>query len=134
MPNISDRGTQMPSSPIRRLVPFAEEAKNKGVKVYHLNIGQPDIKTPKVAIEAMHGLDLDVVEYSHSAGIESYRKKLVKYYHNIGIHIDISQLMVTTGGSEAISLAFLSCLDMGDEVIVPELSTPTTTALPRPPA
>lgn len=120
MPNISDRGTQMPSSPIRRLVPFAEEAKNKGVKVYHLNIGQPDIKTPKVAIEAMHRLDLDVVEYSHSAGIESYRKKLVKYYHNIGIHIDISQLMVTTGGSEAISLAFLSCLDMGDEVIVPE--------------
>jgi aspartate aminotransferase len=120
MPKISKRGTQMPASPIRRLVPYAEEAKERGVKVYHLNIGQPDIKTPEVAIAAMHDLKMDVIEYSHSAGIESYRKKLVSYYKSIGINININQLMVTTGGSEAISLAFLSCLDPGDEVIVPE--------------
>ena len=120
MPNISNRGTQMPASPIRRLVPYAEEAKERGVKVYHLNIGQPDIKTPEVAINAMHQLKMDVIEYSHSAGIESYRKKLVTYYRGIGINININQLLVTTGGSEAISLAFLSCLDPGDEVIVPE--------------
>jgi aspartate aminotransferase len=120
MPNISKRGTQMPASPIRKLVPYAEEAKERGVKVYHLNIGQPDIKTPEVAINAMHDLKMDVIEYSHSAGIESYRKKLVTHYKGMGIHININQLMVTTGGSEAISLAFLSCLDPGDEVIVPE--------------
>jgi len=120
MPNISNRGKQMPASPIRRLVPFAEEAKERGVKVYHLNIGQPDIKTPKSAIDSMHNLKMNVIEYSHSAGIKSYRKKLIKYYNEIGIDINYNQLMITTGGSEAISLAFLSCLDPGDEVIVPE--------------
>lgn len=110
----------MPASPIRRLVPYAEAAKRKGTRVYHLNIGQPDIKTPEVAIESMHNLDLKVIEYSHSAGNESYRKKLAEYYQTIGIQINSNQLMVTTGGSEAISLTFLSCLDPGDEVIVPE--------------
>lgn len=120
MPSISHRGTVMPASPIRRLVPFAEQAKNKGIKVFHLNIGQPDIKTPQVALEAMHSLDLNVIEYGHSAGRESYRKKLSAYYKTKGININTDQLMITTGGSEAISLAFLSCLDVGDEVIVPE--------------
>jgi aspartate aminotransferase len=120
MPTISKRGSQMPASPIRRLVPYAEAAKNKGIKVYHLNIGQPDIRTPELAIEAMHNLNLPVVEYSHSAGIESLRKKLAKYYQSIGIDVDHNQIMVTTGGSEAISLTFLSCMDPGDEVIVPE--------------
>ncbi len=110
----------MPASPIRRLVPYAEAAKRKGTRVYHLNIGQPDIKTPEVAIESMHNLELKVIEYSHSAGNESYRKKLAEYYQTIGIQINSNQLMVTTGGSEAISLTFLSCLDPGDEVIVPE--------------
>ncbi|URW80177.1 pyridoxal phosphate-dependent aminotransferase [Xiashengella succiniciproducens] len=120
MPSISHRGTVMPASPIRRLVPFAEQAKNKGIKVFHLNIGQPDIKTPQVALEAMHSLDLNVIEYGHSAGRESYIKKLSAYYKTKGININTDQLMITTGGSEAISLAFLSCLDVGDEVIVPE--------------
>lgn len=120
MPIISNRGTVMPASPIRRLTPYAEEAKNKGVKVYHLNIGQPDIKTPKVAIESMHKLDMSIIGYSPSAGNKSYRKKLATYYQGIGIDVDSEQIMVTTGGSEAISLSFLSCMDMGDEVIVPE--------------
>ncbi len=120
MPIISNRGTVMPASPIRRLTPYAEEAKNKGVKVYHLNIGQPDIKTPKVAIESMHKLDMSIIGYSPSAGNKSYRKKLAAYYQGIGIDVDSEQIMVTTGGSEAISLSFLSCMDMGDEVIVPE--------------
>jgi len=110
----------MPASPIRRLVPYAEEAKKNGVKVYHLNIGQPDIQTPAVAFEAMHHLDMKVVEYSHSAGNESYRNKLALYYREMGVDINPNQLMITTGGSEAISLSFLSCLDIGDEVIVPE--------------
>jgi len=110
----------MPASPIRRLVPYAENAKKKGIKVYHLNIGQPDIKTPEVAIAAMHNLNLKVIEYSHSAGIESFRVKLAAFYQRIGIKVSSDQLMVTTGGSEAISLTFLSCLDTGDEVIVPE--------------
>ncbi|MGQ1945956.1 pyridoxal phosphate-dependent aminotransferase [Geofilum sp. OHC36d9] len=120
MPVISNRGTQMPASPIRRLVPYAEEAKKNGVKVYHLNIGQPDIQTPEVAFEAMHHLDMKVVEYSHSAGNESYRNKLAVYYREMGVDINPNQLMITTGGSEAISLSFLSCLDIDDEVIVPE--------------
>lgn len=120
MPIISNRGTEMPASPIRRLTPYAETAKNKGVKVYHLNIGQPDIKTPEVAIKAMHQLDMDIIGYSPSDGNESYRKKLSAYYQGIGIDVSSDQVMVTTGGSEAISLSFLSCMDMGDEVIVPE--------------
>lgn len=120
MPQIADRGVQMPESPIRKLVPYAEEAKKRGIKVYHLNIGQPDILTPEIAINAIKNIKMDVVEYSHSAGSESYRKKLTKYYQNIGIDITIGDLIVTTGGSEAISFAMLSCLNPGDEIIVPE--------------
>ena len=110
----------MPSSPIRKLVPYSEEAKSRGIKVYHLNIGQPDIKTPEVALDAAKNADLKVIEYSHSAGIESYRLKLAKYYQNINIDIDHNNLLVTTGGSEAITFAFMSCLNPGDEVIIPE--------------
>lgn len=120
MPNISDRGQQMPASPIRKLVPFAEAAKAKGTKVYHLNIGQPDIKTPEVALDAIRNIDLKVVEYSHSAGIVSYRKKLANMYQNIDINVDENEILVTAGGSEAITFAFLSCLNPGDEVIIPE--------------
>jgi len=120
MPTISKRGLQMPPSPIRKLVPYADAAKAKGIKVYHLNIGQPDIKTPEIAIEALHNLQMPVIEYSHSAGIASYRKKLTGYYAKHDIHITPEEVMITTGGSEAVSFAFLSCLDAGDEVIIPE--------------
>ncbi len=110
----------MPASPIRKLVPYSEEAKSRGIKVYHLNIGQPDIKTPEVALAAAKNANLKVIEYSHSAGIESYRRKLAKYYQNIDIDIDHNNLLVTTGGSEAITFAFMSCLNPGDEIIIPE--------------
>ena len=120
MPSISIKGNKMPESPIRKLVPFAEEAKRKGRKVYHLNIGQPDIPTPKVALDAIRNFNMEVVEYSHSAGIESYRKKLAGYYKGIGVDIDHTQLMITTGGSEAILFGLMSCFNPGDEVIVPE--------------
>ncbi len=120
MPTISNRGMNMPSSPIRKLVPYAEEAKRRGVKVYHLNIGQPDIKTPENALKAIKNLDVKVIEYSHSAGIESYRRKLAGYYQNIGIDVDHTDMLITTGGSEAITFAFMSCLNPGDEVIIPE--------------
>jgi len=120
MPNISDRGQQMPASPIRKLVPYAEAAKAKGTKVYHLNIGQPDIKTPEVALDAIRNIDLEVVEYSHSAGIVSYRQKLAKMYQGININVDENEILVTAGGSEAITFAFLTCLNPGDEVIIPE--------------
>ena len=120
MPTISNRGMNMPSSPIRKLVPFAEEAKRRGVKVYHLNIGQPDIKTPEVALEALKNTDVKVIEYSHSAGIESYRRKLAAYYQNLGINVDHTEMLITTGGSEAITFAFMACLNPGDEVIIPE--------------
>lgn len=120
MPKISHRGEVMPPSPIRKLVPFAEAAKKKGIKVYHLNIGQPDIETPKLLLDAVRNFDFKVLEYSHSAGNESYRKKLVKYYKNCGIDIDYNQIIITTGGSEAILFGFMSCLDAGDEVIIPE--------------
>lgn len=110
----------MPASPIRKLVPYAEEAKRKGRKVYHLNIGQPDIPTPKVALDAVRNMDLTIVEYSHSAGNESYRRKLAKYYQNIGINVDYNELMITTGGSEAIIFAMLICFDPGDEIIISE--------------
>ncbi|MCT4587268.1 MAG: pyridoxal phosphate-dependent aminotransferase [Carboxylicivirga sp.] len=120
MPNISDRGQQMPASPIRKLVPYAEAAKAKGTKVYHLNIGQPDIKTPEVALDAIRNIDMKVVEYSHSAGIVSYRQKLAKMYQNININVDENEILVTAGGSEAITFAFLTCLNPGDEVIIPE--------------
>ena len=110
----------MPASPIRKLVPFAEEAKRQGRKIYHLNIGQPDIATPQVALDAIRENRLRVVEYSHSAGNESYRRKLADYYRNLGIDVDHTQLIITTGGSEAILFALMSCLNPGDEVIVPE--------------
>ena len=110
----------MPESPIRKLVPFAEKAKKKGKKVFHLNIGQPDIQTPKVALDAISNFSKKVVEYSHSAGFESYRIGLSKYYQNIGIDVDHNDLMVTTGGSEALLFGLNSCLDHGDEIIIPE--------------
>lgn len=110
----------MPESPIRKLVPFAEKAKKNGKKVFHLNIGQPDIQTPKVALDAISNFSKKVVEYSHSAGFESYRIGLSKYYQNIGIDVDHNDLMVTTGGSEALLFGLNSCLDHGDEIIIPE--------------
>lgn len=110
----------MPPSPIRKLVPFAEAAKKKGITVYHLNIGQPDIETPKPMLDAVRHADFKVLEYSHSAGNESYRRKLVNYYKKVGIDINYQQIIVTTGGSEAILFGFMSCLDAGDEVIIPE--------------
>lgn len=110
----------MPPSPIRKLVPYAEAAKKRGTRVYHLNIGQPDIETPKLVLDAVRHSDFKVLEYSHSAGNESYRKKLVEYYHKVGIDINFSQIIVTTGGSEAILFGFMACLDPGDEVIIPE--------------
>ena len=120
MLTISERGKKMPASPIRRLVPFAEAAKAKGTKVYHLNIGQPDIETPKMVLDAVRKSDFTVLEYSHSAGNESYRKKLVQYYESVGIYLNYRQIIVTTGGSEAILFGFMCCLDAGDEVIIPE--------------
>jgi len=120
MPNTSHRGQEMPPSPIRKLVPYAEAAKKRGITVYHLNIGQPDIETPKQILDAVRHSDFKVLEYSHSAGNESYRRKLVQYYKKVGIDIDYSQILITTGGSEAILFGFMSCLDAGDEVIIPE--------------
>lgn len=120
MPNISNKGIKMPESPIRKLVPFAEKAKSEGKTVFHLNIGQPDIKSPEVALNAVRDFDSSVVEYSHSAGIESYRRGLAKYYQSTGINIDYNNVMVTTGGSEALLFALNSCLDNGDEIIIPE--------------
>lgn len=117
---ISERGRQMPPSPIRKLVPFAEAAKRKGVKVYHLNIGQPDIETPPAIMDAVRHTDMKVLEYSHSAGNESYRRKLVQYYKKAGIDITHEQILITTGGSEAIMFGFFTCLNPGDEVIIPE--------------
>ena len=110
----------MPASPIRKLVPFADEAKKKGRKVYHLNIGQPDIPTPPAALEAVRNMASKVIEYSHSAGNESYRKKLAAFYEKIGIHVDYTEILITTGGSEAISFALMATADVGDEIIVPE--------------
>jgi len=120
MPSISARGQQMPSSPIRKLVPFAERAKKKGIKVYHLNIGQPDIKTPEVALNAIRNFDGKVIEYSHSAGNESYRTALADNYRRQGINVNHNQILITTGGSEAILFSLFSCLNPGDEIIIPE--------------
>ncbi len=120
MPGISNKGQKMPSSPIRKLVPFAEEAKRKGRKVYHLNIGQPDIPTPPAALVAVKNMGAKVIEYSHSAGHESYRKKLANFYQGIGINVDYTEILITTGGSEAISFALMATADVGDEIIVPE--------------
>ncbi|MCX6292578.1 MAG: pyridoxal phosphate-dependent aminotransferase [Bacteroidetes bacterium] len=120
MPKTSFKGNAMPPSPIRKLVPFAEKAKKEGKKIYHLNIGQPDIETPETMLNAIHHFSPKVIEYSHSAGIESYRKKLTSYYSKNNIHIDYTDIMITTGGSEAIEIALMSCLNEGDEIIVPE--------------
>jgi len=120
MLQISERGQQMPPSPIRKLVPYAETAKKKGIRVFHLNIGQPDIETPPSILDAVRKADIPVLEYSHSAGNESYRKKLVTYYKNVGISVSSDQIIITTGGSEAIMFAFFACLNPGDEVIIPE--------------
>jgi aspartate aminotransferase len=120
MLQISERGQLMPPSPIRKLVPFAEAAKKKGIKVYHLNIGQPDIETPPQILDAVRHADIKVLEYSHSAGNESYRKKLVEYYKRVGINVTPNNIIITAGGSEAIVFGFMCCLNPGDEVIIPE--------------
>ena len=120
MLQISNRGQLMPASPIRKLVPFAEVAKLKGIKVHHLNIGQPDVETPPAIVNAVKNANIKVLEYSHSAGNESYRKKLTEYYKKVGINLNYNQIIITAGGSEAILFAFLSCLNPGDEVIIPE--------------
>lgn len=120
MLTISQRGQSMPASPIRKLVPYAEAAKKKGIHVHHLNIGQPDIETPKMILDAVRNSNFTILEYSHSAGNESYRRKLVNYYESVGIYISYDQIIITTGGSEAILFAFMTCLDAGDEVIIPE--------------
>lgn len=120
MLHISHRGQAMPPSPIRKLVPYAEAAKKKGITVYYLNIGQPDVETPKLILDAVRHTDFKVLAYSHSAGNESYRKKLVEYYKRQHIDINANQIIVTTGGSEAILFGFMTCLDAGDEVIIPE--------------
>ena len=120
MPKISDKANRMPASPIRKLVPYAEKAKKAGTKVYHLNIGQPDIETPATMLDAIKNFAPKVVEYSHSAGIESYRKKLSEYYKKHRINVDWTEIMITTGGSEAIQIAMNTCLNEGDEIIIPE--------------
>jgi len=120
MSNISIKGHQMPASPIRKLVPYAENAKKKGIKVYHLNIGQPDIESPKEATDAIHNFKDTYVEYSHSAGFESYRAGLAEAYNAISIPVTKDEIIITTGGSEALLFGFMSCLEPGDEIIVPE--------------
>ena len=120
MITISERGKNMPSSPIRKLAIYAENAKKNGVKVYHLNIGQPDIETPAVMMDAVSNAHLKVLEYTDSAGILSFRKKLAAYYNSKNIHVDYTDILITIGGSEGILFAFMACLDAGDEIIVPE--------------
>jgi len=120
MPQISNKGLQMPESPIRKLVPYAEQAKKKGHKVYHLNIGQPDIKTPDIVMQAVKNADIKILEYSHSAGFESYRNKLAQSYQKIGISVETQNIIITTGGSEALMFALGSTMDYGDEIIIPE--------------
>lgn len=120
MPKISNKGVNMPASPIRKLVPFADQAKREGKKIYHLNIGQPDIETPEGMLNAIKNIDFKVWAYTHSEGIPSYREKLASYYQKVGFKIDASNILVTTGGSEAITIAVNACLNPGDEVIIPE--------------
>ena len=120
MIEISQRGMDMPSSPIRKLANYAEAAKKEGVKVYHLNIGQPDIETPAIMMEAVRNADMKVLEYTDSAGILSFRKKLAAYYQSKQINVDYTDILITIGGSEGILFAFMACLDAGDEIIVPE--------------
>ena len=120
MPTISIRGTEMPASPIRKLAPLADAAKQRGVHVFHLNIGQPDLPTPQVALDAIRSIDRKVLEYSPSAGFRSYREKLVGYYEKYNIHLTADDIIITSGGSEAVLFSFLACLNPGDEIIVPE--------------
>ncbi len=121
MPVLSNKSMAMPASPIRKLVPFAEAAKSRGTTVYHLNIGQPDIETPKIVRDKLNNLDLEVIEYSHSAGFLSYREGLAKYYQKLGINLNPDkEIMITTGGSEALTFAFQCCFEPGDEIIIPE--------------
>ncbi len=120
MPKVSIKGQQMPESPIRKLVPFSEAAKQKGLKVYHLNIGQPDIKTPEAALNSVKNNIPEILEYSHSAGFESYRKKLADYYQQQGVQVDKADIIITTGGSEALLFAMGSTMDADDEIIIPE--------------
>ena len=120
MPKISERSVRMPASPIRKLAPFAADAKKRGIKVYHLNIGQPDIHTPEEGLEAIKHVDRKVLEYSPSQGIPSYVEKLVGYYKRYDINLSADDIIVTCGGSEAVQMAFMVCLNPGDEVIIPE--------------
>lgn len=120
MPTISQRGLSMPASPIRKLVPLANQAKAKGIKVYHLNIGQPDLPTPEIGLDAARHIKRKILEYSPSEGILSFREKLVKYYAKFNINVDVDDIIITTGGSEAVSFSFMACLDPGDEIIIPE--------------
>lgn len=120
MPKISQKAIDMPASPIRKLVPYAEIAKKQGKTVYHLNIGQPDIETPQVALDAVKNMDRKVIEYSHSAGFESYREKLAAYYQKTGINVNKEDIIITTGGSEALIFGFMTACNPGDEVIIPE--------------
>lgn len=120
MPDISERGIEMPNSPIRKLAPLSNSAKARGLKVYHLNIGQPDIPTPQVGLDALKTVDRTVLEYSPSDGLRSYREKLVGYYAKYNITLSADDIIITTGGSEAVLFAFLACLNPGDEIIVPE--------------
>lgn len=120
MPKISIRGTEMPASPIRKLAPLADAAKQRGVHVFHLNIGQPDLPTPQVAIDAIRNIDRKVLEYSPSAGYRSYREKLVGYYEKYNIHLTADDIIITSGGSEAVLFSFMACLNPDDEIIVPE--------------
>ena len=120
MPEISVRGLEMPESPIRKLAPLALAAKERGIKVYHLNIGQPDLPTPQCGLDALKHIDRKVLEYSPSQGYLSYRKKLVDFYAKYDIHVSADDIIITTGGSEAVLFAFMSCLNPGDEIIVPE--------------
>ena len=120
MPKVSQKGLQMPESPIRKLVPFAEAAKKRGTKVFHLNIGQPDIKTPESALKAIKENNIDVLAYSHSAGFQSYREKLAKYYQRNQMDVSADEIIVTTGGSEALLFTIGSITDPGDEIIIPE--------------
>jgi len=120
MPKISQKGIQMPESPIRKLVPFSEAAKKRGIKIYPLNIGQPDIKTPAVALNAVKNNSLEILAYARSEGSEAYREKLTQYYSRNNIHVSAADIIVTTGGSEALSFTLGSITDAGDEVIIPE--------------
>lgn len=120
MPEISVRGLEMPQSPIRKLAPLANDAKKRGIKVYHLNIGQPDLPTPQCGLDALKNIDRSILEYSPSQGFQSYREKLIPYYKKFNINITPDDIIITTGGSEAVLFAFMACLNPGDEIIVPE--------------